>query len=171
MTNSEATPPGSEDTDPREPAVAPRNRRDADDVTGTQRATAHGASGSASDAGDSPGSTSDAGAATEGRDSPQHRAAREPHVAVRLTRTGGLAGITRRWQAEAPEGDASQWVAVIDQCPWDETPPTDSVRTDGFTWRIVAVVRHDERSVVLPESAAVGPWATLISVVRDASVG
>ena len=95
----------------------------------------------------------------------------EPHVAVRLTRTGGLAGITRRWQAEAPEGDESQWVAVIDQCPWDETPPTDSVRTDGFTWRIVAVVRHDERSVVLPESAAVGPWATLISVVRDASVG
>lgn len=92
----------------------------------------------------------------------------EPHIAVRVTRSGGVAGITRRWQAEAPAGDESHWVAVIEECPWNATPPTD-LRADGFMWRIVAVIRHDERSVVLPESAVVGPWATLIRVVRDAS--
>ena len=110
---------------------------------------------------------------TDTDDSPSRRrdegdSAPAPHVAVRITRSGGVAGITRRWHAQAPVGNEQEWVTVINECPWDETRPTLS-RPDGFTWRIVAIVRHDERSVTLPESAAVGPWATLIDVVRAAS--
>lgn len=77
--------------------------------------------------------------------------------------------MTRRWHAEPPPGDESQWVAVIDECPWDAVAPVEPDARDAFTWRIVAVVRHSERSITLPESAATGPWATLIEVVRDAS--
>ncbi len=101
----------------------------------------------------------------------QRRVAGHPHVAVRISRSGGVAGITRRWQAEAPRGDEAQWVAAIEDCPWEEAVGYEShaSRADDFMWRIVAVIRHDERSITLPDEYVTGPWQHLVGVVRDAS--
>ena len=43
-----------------------------------------------------------------------------PGVEVEVARTGGIAGITRRWSAKPLEAEASDWIALIDRCPWDE---------------------------------------------------
>lgn len=43
-----------------------------------------------------------------------------PAVEVDVARTGGIAGITRRWTAQPPEDEASEWISLIDRCPWDE---------------------------------------------------
>jgi hypothetical protein len=45
-----------------------------------------------------------------------------PAVEVDVARTGGIAGITRRWSAQAPESEASEWISLIDRCPWNEAP-------------------------------------------------
>jgi hypothetical protein len=43
-----------------------------------------------------------------------------PAVEVDVARTGGIAGITRRWSAQPPEAEASEWMSLIDRCPWSE---------------------------------------------------
>jgi hypothetical protein len=45
-----------------------------------------------------------------------------PAVEVDVARTGGIAGITRRWSAQPPESEASEWISLIDRCPWSEAP-------------------------------------------------
>jgi hypothetical protein len=50
-----------------------------------------------------------------------------PAVEVDVARTGGIAGITRRWSAQPPESEASEWISLIDRCPWSEAPsPADA---------------------------------------------
>jgi hypothetical protein len=46
-----------------------------------------------------------------------------PAVEVDVARTGGIAGITRRWSAQPPETEASEWITLIDRCPWNEAHP------------------------------------------------
>lgn len=166
MTNpsEEVWPPASETSASGEAEAS--NRK----VARRTEGTAAPSSGAAAPSSGTAAPSRDSGQGDTRRDDTARRGheASAPHVAVRLTRTGGVAGITRRWQAEPPAGEEPQWVSVIEDCPWDETPSSNE-RLDGFVWRIVAVVRHDERSMTLPEADAVGPWATLISVVREAS--
>lgn len=54
--------------------------------------------------------------------SPEPTATPEPPPAVEVdvARTGGIAGITRRWSAQPPEDEASDWISLIDRCPWNE---------------------------------------------------
>jgi hypothetical protein len=74
-------------------------------------------------------------------------------IEVDVARTGGFAGITRRWTAQPPPDEASEWISLIDRCPWDDAPtPTASAPTakpspivadrnpvpDGFVWWIRA---------------------------------
>ncbi|WP_082569257.1 hypothetical protein [Microbacterium sp. Root180] len=106
-------------------------------------------------------------------------AAPAPPVEVAVTRTGGFAGLTKRWHAEPAGDEASVWIDLIAQCPWDA--PADvsaAVRVDGsdgpppvgadrFTWWIRARCgEQDEREAELPDDAVVGAWRDLVDAVR-----
>ncbi|WP_349426875.1 hypothetical protein [Microbacterium sp. LWS13-1.2] len=55
-----------------------------------------------------------------------------PAVEVDVARTGGIAGITRRWSAQPPETEAPEWISLIDRCPWNEAhPPADATGPDA----------------------------------------
>ena len=86
---------------------------------------------------------------------------------VAVTRTGGFAGITRIWTAEPPEDEASEWIALIARCPWDEPLDLDLRGADRFQWSIRAqCAPDDEREAELPDSAVTGPWRELVDAVR-----
>ena len=98
-----------------------------------------------------------------------------PPVEVDVARTGGVAGITRRWTAQPPEDEASEWISLIDRCPWDETgavaaePGADGgPMPDRFVWWIRASwVGADPREAELPDDAVTGAWRELIDAVRE----
>jgi hypothetical protein len=89
-------------------------------------------------------------------------------VEVAVSRTGGIAGMTRTWSVRVDEGAPPGQVvrSVVDACPWDEP----AVPTTGAD-RFVYLVRADERQARLGEAAVVGPWRRLVDRVRDASRG
>lgn len=86
-----------------------------------------------------------------------------PVLVVQVTRTGGVAGLTRRWSVEAgTERDARQWRTLLDACPWD-APPGECA-PDGFVYEVTA----DDREATLPEQQLDGPWRTLVEAVQAA---
>ncbi|WP_239065902.1 protealysin inhibitor emfourin [Microbacterium hibisci] len=90
-----------------------------------------------------------------------------PAVEVDVARTGGIAGITRRWSAQPPEAEASEWISLIDRCPWDEPAPSEPL-PDGFVWLIRATwTDADPREAELPDREVVGAWRDLVDAVRD----
>lgn len=102
---------------------------------------------------------------------PQHPATDSaPAVAVTVVRTGGFAGIPRRWRVEADAGDARFWIELIERCPWDrcsaEPPAPDGA--DRFTWEVWAARGDERRRAELVEQQVAGPWRELIDAVRDA---
>ena len=111
-----------------------------------------------------------------------------PPIEVDVARTGGFAGITRRWTAQPPEDEASEWISLIDRCPWDDAPAPDDDRkamrgavpraaprqpiADGFVWWIRASWSGEPagshtREAELPDDAVTGAWRELIDAVRD----
>jgi hypothetical protein len=89
-------------------------------------------------------------------------------VEIAVSRTGGIAGMTRTWSVRVDDGADEQaaWCALVDDCPWDEqAPPTPGA--DRFTY----VVRADDREARLGEAAVEGPWRRLVDRVREASRG
>jgi hypothetical protein len=92
-------------------------------------------------------------------------------VTVAVIRSGGIAGMRRAWRADPAPAEASHWVALIDDCPWDEPAP-DPIGADQFTWRIVARCTPapqavpDERVTALPDHGLQGPWLALVDEVR-----
>ncbi|WP_228484517.1 protealysin inhibitor emfourin [Microbacterium cremeum] len=100
----------------------------------------------------------------------------EPAVEVDVARTGGFAGITRRWTAQPPETEASEWISLIDRCPWDrahrpgETDDSPETRRmpDRFVWWIRASwTGADPREAELPEDELTGAWRELVDAVRE----
>lgn len=100
----------------------------------------------------------------------------EPAVEVDVARTGGFAGITRRWTAQAPEDEASDWISLIDRCPWDRAPrpgeaddPSGaSPMPDRFVWWIRASwTGADPREAELPDEELTGAWRELVDAVRE----
>jgi len=84
----------------------------------------------------------------------------EPLLVVRVTRTGGFAGLRRQWQVEATsEDEAQQWWPLGEACPWDATP--DDGYPDGFVYEVSA----NDRAAVLPERQVDGPWRSLVDAV------
>ncbi|HKP07675.1 MAG TPA: hypothetical protein VJU58_10525 [Microbacterium sp.] len=110
-----------------------------------------------------------------------------PAVEVDVARTGGIAGITRRWSAQPPEAESPEWITLIDRCPWSEAstaapgedagdapaPPRPAARRqgpmpDGFVWFIRATWSGaDAREAELPDDEVVGAWRELVDAVRD----
>ncbi|TPX00700.1 hypothetical protein FJ656_31440, partial [Schumannella luteola] len=91
-----------------------------------------------------------------------------PAVDIRVTRSGGVAGMRRGWAVASP--DARRWEPLVDACPWDDDGPGLLVRDDGpdrMLWRIEVLAPGPARSAELPESAVEGPWRALVETVRD----
>lgn len=88
-----------------------------------------------------------------------------------MARTGGVAGMTRRWSAQPPAAEAPAWRTLIDRCPWTEIA-LDSGRPpvpDGFVWLIRAswTGSDDAREAEVPDDELVGAWRELVDAVRD----
>jgi len=90
-----------------------------------------------------------------------------PAVAVTVVRTGGLAGLSRRWHAVG--GEESDLVALVYRCPWDDCGE-DAAAPEGadrFTWSVSAVCGSEERHAELAEHDLDGPWRELVDAVRE----
>jgi hypothetical protein len=87
-------------------------------------------------------------------------------VEIAVSRTGGIAGLTRTWSVRVDDGsdDLPVWCALVDECPWD-APPAPAAGADRFVY----LVRADDREARLGEAAVAGPWRRLVDRVRDAS--
>ena len=101
-----------------------------------------------------------------------------PAVEVDVARTGGIAGMTRRWSAQPPEAEASEWISLIDRCPWDDGGTAGSAADapererspvpDGFVWWIRATWSGtDAREAELADQEVVGAWRDLVDAVRE----
>lgn len=87
-------------------------------------------------------------------------------ILVRVTRSGGFAGLTREWTAEATDS-RDPLVELVEACPWRRPITPDPHSRDRFTWRIE--VRGDlRRTATLPDAALDGPWRDLVRCVQDA---
>lgn len=112
-------------------------------------------------------------------------------IRIAVVRSGGIAGMRRRWQVEPAPEEAPRWIALIERCPWDADEPDaaqrDAVATknlpetdapesqrptprgaDRFVWRIHARLARTEHERQLPDSALSGPWRDLVDAVRAA---
>jgi hypothetical protein len=90
-------------------------------------------------------------------------------LVVAVTRTGGLAGLTRSWTAEPREEEASAWIALISRCPWDDPAGgADRRGADRFQWSIRARCAPDEdHTADVPDGALTGAWRDLVDAVRE----
>ena len=90
-------------------------------------------------------------------------------VIVTVTRTGGIAGLRRKWRAEAAADDASPWINLIEGCPWDTRQLARFPGgADRFMWSVDARCGADQRQAELADSDVQGPWRELIDAVREA---
>jgi len=98
---------------------------------------------------------------------PTAPSAAPPAVEVDVARTGGIAGMTRRWSAQPPEAEASEWITLIDRCPWSEAGNREPM-PDGFVWFIRATWSGTgPLEAELPDDEVVGAWRELVDAVRD----
>ncbi|GAA3205926.1 protealysin inhibitor emfourin [Microbacterium terregens] len=92
-------------------------------------------------------------------------------IAVTVTRTGGFAGLRRTWRAQPDPDAAPQWIALIDECPWDAANPARAIPPSGadrFVWHVDARCGDAEREAALADPEVEGPWRELIDAVRSA---
>jgi len=85
-----------------------------------------------------------------------------PAVAIRVTRSGGVAGMLRVWMVESVEPDG--WRPLVDACPWDDG--AEAGGADRFVWRIEVRAPEPSREAELPDAAVRGPWRELVDRVR-----
>jgi hypothetical protein len=91
-------------------------------------------------------------------------------IAVTVTRTGGFAGLRRTWHAQPDTAEAPQWIALIDECPWDAADPARDIAPTGadrFVWQIDARCGDAERAAALADPEVRGPWRDLIDAVQS----
>ena len=95
-------------------------------------------------------------------------------LSVSVERSGGFAGLVRRWVVTVDPPDADRWYALIDACPWPqaaspESPPTiQPPGADRFCWTVSATAARERREASLSEQELDGPWRALVDAVRDA---
>ncbi|MEO8261164.1 MAG: protealysin inhibitor emfourin [Pseudolysinimonas sp.] len=88
----------------------------------------------------------------------------DERVAIEVVRSGGFAGISRRWRVE-PARDDAEWTALIDACPWGYSG-SDTTSRDRYVWRIEVRVRRRTRRASVPDRDLDGPWQQLVDRVQ-----
>jgi hypothetical protein len=92
-------------------------------------------------------------------------AAARAELTILVVRSGGIAGISRRWSVDEPDpGD--DWIALLEACPWDAVGADDAGR-DRFVWRIEAHMATHSREASVPDSQLTGPWRELVDRVQQ----
>ncbi len=91
-------------------------------------------------------------------------------VVVAVIRSGGIAGLRRRWRVEtdAENDDAAEWIDRIDRCPWNDDVDG-GPGADRFIWTIRARTPSERRERDIPDGALDGPWRELVEAVRAAA--
>jgi hypothetical protein len=104
---------------------------------------------------------------------------------VTVTRSGGFAGLARRWQVFVErEPDEESWILLLGRLPWDEVAE-EPAQPDRYLYRINCEPRKtaeneapdaperrepviaEPREVVIPEQRLTGPWRELVDRVRE----
>lgn len=90
---------------------------------------------------------------------------------MRVARSGGIAGLTRRWTISAPPREPAEWIGLVERCPWDDADTAANAtgaRTGGdrFTWTIEADLDGRRYRAVIAEEQARGAWRELIDAIR-----
>ncbi|MBS1697795.1 MAG: hypothetical protein JST25_05250 [Actinobacteria bacterium] len=102
---------------------------------------------------------------------PAASAGSHPHdhddVAILVVRSGGIAGMTRRWSVQPSGNDVGPWIVLVERCPWDEKPEP-GTGADRFIWHIEVSLRSVRHEQVIPEEHLSGPWRELVDAVRAA---
>lgn len=109
--------------------------------------------------------------ADEHADEHQSGEARDPEetrLVIAVARSGGIAGISRRWLVEPDPAEAAEWITMIEGCPWDAAAAT-APGADRFMWVIRVRTPSDRLEQELPDSELDGPWRKLVDAVRAAS--
>ncbi|MGW8482415.1 protealysin inhibitor emfourin [Microbacterium sp. NPDC055903] len=92
----------------------------------------------------------------------------DAEVTIVVVRTGGLAGLRRRWQVDASAAPGTPWSTLIERCPWDapHVPAPGDGHADRFLWSIRAYTGQTQRERELREAEVEGPWRELVDAVR-----
>ena len=84
---------------------------------------------------------------------------------ISVSRSGGLAGLTRTWSVVVDEQpDRDEWMSLVSSLPWGSRP-----REHPQPDRYVYVIRASRRRITLPEQRVEGPWRELVDRVRAAA--
>ena len=102
-------------------------------------------------------------------DAPDGRATADDDdlLVVAVVRTGGIAGLRRRWRVEMPSPEAHDWLVLIERCPWN-APAEHDAGADRYVWSIQVRMPSEERERELADSELRGAWRDLVDAVRDA---
>ncbi|CAN5309738.1 hypothetical protein BH11ACT3_BH11ACT3_24260 [soil metagenome] len=76
-----------------------------------------------------------------------------------VTRSGGFAGETRRWEVRLQ--DEPEWRALVDACPWGYRG-RDTASRDRFVWRIAVSDGRRTRRATVPDADMTGAWRALV---------
>lgn len=93
----------------------------------------------------------------------------DTRIVIAVVRTGGIAGMRRRWRVEPLTEQAPQWVELVERCPWDQRmDAAEQPGADRYIWSIHAVLPDEQREQVVPDALLLGAWRELVDAVRDA---
>jgi hypothetical protein len=104
---------------------------------------------------------------------------------VTVTRSGGFAGLARRWQVFVEsEPDEESWILLLRKLPWNDVAQ-EPAQPDRYLYRINYEPRNstaagssdghkreeaviaEPREVIIPEQRLTGPWRELVDRVRE----
>lgn len=105
-----------------------------------------------------------------------------PALVIAVERSGGFAGLVRRWSVAPTADDAPRWRSLVEECPWESAADAAagsaadagadaaaSAGADRFCWSLTAADGDRERAAQLGEHDVDGPWRVLIDAVRAAA--
>ncbi|RDI02507.1 hypothetical protein DEU32_101420 [Curtobacterium sp. AG1037] len=81
-----------------------------------------------------------------------------------VRRSGGLAGLTRGWRVDTEScADPDAWHELVGALPRESPGARRRTAPDDFTWTVTVA----RTTVEIPGSQLDGPWAALVSRVRN----
>ena len=90
-------------------------------------------------------------------------------LVVVVVRSGGIAGLSKRWRAEPEPARVPHWRQLVESCPWDAAD-SPSKGADRYQWRIEVHQGDDAvHQARLGDGQIEGPWRVLVDEVRQAA--